>query len=130
MSTDHPNEPRPDSAARPDPVEPTEPPAPAPPAVPESVEAADIDRDRAIVEPDPERPARGVDWVRPSDLISRAGGALSRKGIDFQAELFQRARTGIGAGTKRTAAYARRLPGLSWFGHEEPAPEARGLGRE
>lgn len=130
MSTDDANEPRPGPASQPDTVEPPAQPEPEARAVPEAVEAADVDRERETVAPDLERPARGVDWVRPSDLISRAGAVLSRKGIDFQDELFQRARTGIGAGAKRAVASARRLPALSWFGREEPAPEARGLGRE
>ncbi|MGO1317403.1 hypothetical protein [Mycetocola reblochoni] len=96
---------------------------------PEAIQAADVDRDQQA-ELDTEKPARGVDWVRPSDLMSRAGGALSRRGIDLQADLALRARSGIAAGAKHLAASARRLPPLSAFGREEPAVEARSLGRE
>lgn len=98
---------------------------------PEAIQAADVDRDRqAAADLDTEKPTRGVDWVRPSDLMSRAGGALSRRGIDFQADLSSRARAGIATGAKYLVASAKRLPPLSAFGREEPAVEPRGLGRE
>ncbi|MGO2311921.1 hypothetical protein ACTXKH_07695 [Brachybacterium tyrofermentans] len=98
---------------------------------PDAIQAADVDRDPQAREGlDPDKPARGVDWVRTSDLMSRAGGALSRRGIDFQAAMFQRLRSGIATGAKQVAAYAKRLPPLSAFGREEPAAEGRGLGRE
>ena len=61
---------------------------------PEAIQAADVVRDQQA-ELDTEKPARGVDWVRPSDLMARAGGALSRRGIDFQADLARRSRAGI-----------------------------------
>ncbi|MGO2824390.1 hypothetical protein [Brachybacterium alimentarium] len=96
---------------------------------PEAIQAADVDRDQQA-ELDTEKPTRGVDWVRPSDLMARAGGALSRRGIDFQADLALRARTGIATGAKHLAASAKRLPPLSAFGRDEPAIESRGLGRE
>lgn len=98
---------------------------------PEAVQAADIDREKQSAEGvDVEKPARGVDWVRPSDLMARAGGAVSRRGIDIQDALSRRARAGIATGAERVAARARRLPPLSAFGREEPAPEAPGLGRK
>jgi hypothetical protein len=98
---------------------------------PEAIQAADVDRDQqAVEELDTEKPTRGVDWVRPSDLMSRAGGALSRRGIDLQADLSHRARAGIATGAKHLVASAKRLPPLSAFGREEPAVETRSLGRE
>ena len=98
---------------------------------PEAIQAADVDREKQIPEGvDVDKPTRGVDWVRPSDLLSRAGGAVSRRGIDFQDALSHRVRSGIAAGAQRVAAGARRLPPLSAFGREEPAPEAPGLGRK
>lgn len=96
---------------------------------PEAIQAADVVRDQQA-ELDTEKPARGVDWVRPSDLMARAGGALSRRGIDFQADLARRSRAGITTGAKHLAASAKRLPPLSAFGRDEPAVESRGLGRE
>src|SRR5690625_2560080 len=105
MNTDqHPHEPQqppPDATPAPE--------RPDPPAgmAPEAIQAADVHRDQQAAEtPDTERPARGVDWVRPSDLMARAGGAVSRRGIDFQDDLFRRARSGIATGAKQVAAYA------------------------
>ncbi len=111
----------PPEAARPD---------PSAGLAPEAIQAADVDHNQNTQTLDTERPTRGVDWVRPSDLLSRAGGAVSRRGIDFQADLFRRARSGIATGARQAVGYARRLPPLSAFGREEPAPETRGLGRE
>ena len=98
---------------------------------PEAIQAADGDREKQPAEGvDVEKPARGVDWVRPSDLMARAGGAISRRGIEFQDTLSRRARSGIAAGAERVAAQARRLPPLSAFGREEPVAEAPGLVRK
>lgn len=97
----------------------------------EAIQAADVARENQPAEGvDVEKPARGVDWVRPSDLMARAGGAVSRRGIDFQDALSRHARSVIAAGAQRVAAQARRLPPLSAFGREEPAREAPGLGRK
>ena len=96
---------------------------------PEAIQAADVDRDQQA-ELDTEKPTRGGDWVRPSELMSRAGGAVSRRGIDLQADLSHRARAGIAAGAKHLVASAKRLPPLSAFGREEPAVETRSLSRE
>ena len=66
---------------------------------PDAIQAADVDREKQIPEGvDVEKPARGVDWVRPSDLMARAGGAVSRRGVDFQDALSRRTRSGIAAG--------------------------------
>ena len=54
---------------------------------------------------------------------------LARSGIDFQAGLAQRARSGIVAGAKASASRVRRLAPLSAFGRGEPAVEQRGLKR-
>ncbi|GAA1109262.1 MULTISPECIES: hypothetical protein [Nocardiopsidaceae] len=102
---------------------------------PEAIQAADVDREKQSAEGvDVERPTRGVDWVRASDLIARGGGSLSRRGIDLDAKLVRGTRHGIAVSAKyvgrQIAAGARRLPPLSAFGREEPAPEALGLGRK
>ena len=96
---------------------------------PEAIQAADVDRDQQA-ELDTEKPTRGVDWVRPSELMPRAGGALSRRGIDLQADLSHRARAGIASGAEHLVASAKRLPPLSAFGREDPAVETRTLARE
>lgn len=70
---------------------------------------------------------RGVTWVRPSELMTQAGGRVAARGIDFEAELARRARrapaTAIRAGRRRidtihqaASDRARRLPPASEFG--------------
>ena len=102
---------------------------------PEAIQAADVDREKQPADGvDVERPTRGVDWVRTSDLISRGSGSLSRRGIDLDAKLARGTRHGIAVsakyGGRQIAAGARRLTPVSAFGREEPAPEAPGLGRK
>jgi hypothetical protein len=71
--------------------------------------------------------ARGVEWVRPTDLIARHGAAVAGRGLDFEVELARRSRSlpdrAVRAGSRRisteqTAASerARRLPPVSEFG--------------
>ncbi|MBE8147127.1 hypothetical protein IOD13_16960 [Brevibacterium casei] len=101
---------------------------------PEAIQAADVDREKQPADSvDVEKPTRGVDWVRASDLLSRGGGSLSRRGIDLDAKLARGTRHGIAVSAKyfgrQIAAGARRAPPLSAFGREEPAPESPGLGR-
>ena len=68
---------------------------------------------------------RGVEWVRPSDLIARHSAALAGKGIDLQAELARRTRTTATTSARSLSARARALPPLSAFGHRHsPAPSA------
>jgi hypothetical protein len=51
---------------------------PAAGMAPEAIQAADIDREKQPAEGvDVEKPTRGVDWVRPSDLLSRGSGYVS-----------------------------------------------------
>ena len=87
------------------------------------------------------RPGRGVTWVRPSDLMTQAGGRIAGAGISFEAELARRARRAPvsavvasrrairtrqaerenlhrGAGRDR----ASRLPELSEFGQSRRRP--------
>lgn len=68
---------------------------------------------------------RGVDWVRPTDLMAQGGGALSRRGIDFTAEVNRRARTGIVKGARWVGERARKLPPLSAFGRRGPAEQGQ-----
>ena len=90
---------------RPEPVEVT--------STPEAVRAAQVARDdkqHAIVR------GRGVEWVRPTDLIARHSAHAAGRGLDFQAELARRTRTPLGAGVRRLGDRARRLPPISAFG--------------
>ena len=59
---------------------------------------------------------RGVDGVRPTDLVARAGGALSRGGIDLAAAGSRRLRAPIEKGAQRASERARHLPPVSAFG--------------
>ena len=108
---------------RPEPVEAT--------STPEAVRAAQVARDdkqHALVR------GRGVEWVRPTDLIARHGATLSGRGIDFEAELARRARAPIANRMHDLADRARRLPPLSAFGrsgatHESPVRSGVGMNR-
>ena len=82
-------------------------------STPEAVRAAQVARDdkqHALVR------GRGVEWVRPTDLIARHSAHAAGRGLDFQAELARRTRTPIGAGFRRLGDRARRLPPISAFG--------------
>ena len=108
-----PNEPR----ERPEPVEAA--------TVPEAVLAAQVareDKQHAIVR------GRGVEWVRPTDLIARHSAHAAGRGLDFQAELARRTRTPIGAGVRRLGDRARRLSPISAFGRSH-APQAQQVSR-
>lgn len=74
---------------------------------------------------------RGVDWVRPTDLIAQGGGALSRRGIDRTAEMNRHVRAPIEKGARWVAERAKRLPPLSAFGRRggaEQGPRRSGVG--
>src|SRR5699024_314434 len=84
--------------------------------VPEAIQAADTDHRAALVEDGISARARGVDWVRPSDLLARGSGHAARAAIDFHAHLAEQARTGLRAGASRLGERARRLPPVTAFG--------------
>lgn len=74
---------------------------------------------------------RGVDWVRPTDLLAQGGGVLSRRGIDRTADLNRRVRAPIEKGARWVADRAKRLPPLSAFGRRgghELGPRRSGVG--
>ncbi len=74
---------------------------------------------------------RGVDWVRPTDLLARGGGTLSRRGIDRAAEMNRHVRAPIEKGARWVAERAKRLPPLSAFGRRggaEQGPRRSGVG--
>ncbi|MFT4123708.1 MAG: hypothetical protein QM635_07750 [Microbacteriaceae bacterium] len=67
--------------------------------------------------------ARGVEWVRPSELLVSRSGRIAGRGIDFQAELARRARRVPGqtyratrTGVRSLSERARKLPPASAFG--------------
>lgn len=60
---------------------------------------------------------RGVEWVRPTDLLARRGATVAGRGIHFQTALSQKTRHGITVGARRVGDRAARLAPLSAFGH-------------
>ncbi|MGB3373934.1 MAG: hypothetical protein WBA87_02180 [Microbacterium sp.] len=85
---------------------------------PEAVEATRIRNRRrdTILDPASYR-VRGVDWVRPTDLMARSGSQMAGAGINFQAELLRRTRKATTTSIRGIAQRARRLPLVSAFGH-------------
>lgn len=101
--------------------------------VPDAVEAASTEQ--KTEEPTKDkvqaRKARGVDWVRPTDLMARSSAAMAGRGIDLQTKLAKRVDRGIATGVKSLAsAAAKKLPPLSSFGrgrtHVPPTRSAVG----
>lgn len=86
--------------------------------LPEAVEAASVQhrRTRTGIDPTVYR-GRGVEWVRPTDLIARGSSRVAGAGINFQTELWRRTFEVTAASARGIADRARRLPPLSAFGH-------------
>lgn len=105
-------------------------PDPTEESAPEAARAARVaQRDRAdkATATDAARRVRGVEWVRPTDLLARQSAAVAGRGIDFEVELARRARQatgqmkrvssrGLGEVGKAISERARRLPDVSEFG--------------
>ncbi len=126
MREQHRSEPEPPPPARnnPDPAEATEA-AGTPDAVKDAASRKAAKEKLARVR------GRGVDWVRPTDLIAQGGGALSRRGIDRTAEMNRLVRAPIEKGARWVAERAKRLPPLSAFGRRggaEQGPRRSGVG--
>lgn len=85
--------------------------------VPDAVEASMIGQHRRDLPLDPASVrARGVEWVRPRDLMMRAGSRVAGAGIDFHTELMRRACTATADSARYLRDRARQLPPLSAFG--------------
>jgi len=61
-------------------------------------------------------PARGVEWVRPTDLMARSSARVAGAGINFQSELRRRTHEATLARVRGIGEHTRRLPPLSAFG--------------
>lgn len=85
---------------------------------PDAVQAADVDR-KDQMDPAKAR-ARGVDWVRTSDLMARGSAKASRLAIDFDVYLAHKARDPLARGIQHIGDKARELPPLSSFGRRTP----------
>lgn len=93
-------------------------------AAPSAVQAAQSRRRLSALDDAAGYRARGVDWVRASDLLARGSGNLSHRAIDFNAYLAARSREAIGTSARRVAQRARNLPPASAFGHGRTAQQA------
>lgn len=74
---------------------------------------------------------RGVEWVRPTDLMARHSANVAGRGLDFQAELARRTRTPLRVGMQAARDRARRLPPITAFGRRTvttSAPTRPGVG--
>lgn len=78
-----------------------------------------------------EHRARGIEWVRPTDLISRGSASLAGRGIDLEVEMARKARAPMVDGLKSLGGRARRLSPLSTFGHgaRHHAPTRAAVGK-
>ncbi len=86
---------------------------------PDAIEASVTNRQRHHRAVDPAaRYGRGVEWVRPTDLLVRGGSRVAGAGIDLQAELARRARQATASRTRAMSMRAKRLPPVSAFGHQ------------
>ncbi|UAL29795.1 hypothetical protein K8W59_19035 [Nocardioides rotundus] len=89
-------------------------------------EAAEVERKLE------EHRARGVEWVRPTDLIARNSASLAGRGIDLETELARKARAPMVEGIKSLGERAkRRLSPLAAFGHgaRHQAPTRAAVGK-
>lgn len=93
-------------------------------ATPDAVKEAEVSR-QAVKQRLAQMRGRGVDWVRPTDLMAHHAGSLSRRGIDFTAEQSRRLRAPLEAHAQRIAERARRLPSLSAFGRRGTADQGQ-----
>ncbi|WP_061942636.1 hypothetical protein [Brevibacterium ravenspurgense] len=75
--------------------------------------------------------ARGIEWVRPADLIARNTASLAGRGIDMEVEMSRKAREPLVAGLRNLGDQAKRLSPLSAFGHgaRHHAPTRAAVGK-
>ncbi|MGO1183960.1 MAG: hypothetical protein ACTMHS_13025 [Micrococcaceae bacterium] len=99
---------------------------------PEAIRAAQVARDRDQEPALRAARVRGVEWVRPTDLMARHSALLAGRGIDFQAELARHARRTAAARLHRVGDRVRQLPPLSAFGRSQTTqsgPRRPGVGK-
>lgn len=74
---------------------------------------------------------RGVDWVRPTDLLVQSSGKLAGRGIYFNAEQGRRLRKPLITGARAVSERAKRLPPVTAFGRRgatQDGPVRSGVG--
>lgn len=98
-----------------------------------AVEAADVARRAHVrdVASGKRAGGRGVEWVRPSDLIARHTSQLAGRGIDLHTALAARSRAALKTSARSTNHRIQRLSPLSAFGTGSRTihtPERSGVG--
>ncbi|KJL36430.1 hypothetical protein ACX1DX_03590 [Tessaracoccus sp. Y36] len=95
---------------------------PAEDLTPDAIEA-EATRQQAMQLAQEQHRARGVDWVRPTDLMARHSATVARRGIDFHANLARQTRTGIANASTKIGKRIGQLPPLSAFGRRSSSRE-------
>ena len=99
--------------------------------VPDAVKQAETTR-RALERRLESARARGVEWVRASDLLSRGTGRMAWRGIRFHQTAGTRTRRGLASGMRAVSERVRQLPPASAFGRrstQSMAASRSGVGR-
>lgn len=95
---------------------------------PDAVEEADVAKKADEAEKAQKHRAKGVEWVRMSDLMSRHTSSVVGRGIDLHTELTHRVRDPL---LERAKTLARKLPPVSAFGRRggpDRGPTRSGVG--
>ncbi|MCI1788045.1 MAG: hypothetical protein LKI58_08270 [Actinomyces sp.] len=79
---------------------------------------------RAVEEKLASARARGVEWVRASDLLSRGTGRMAWTGIRFNQAAGARTRHGLATSAKAVSRRVRELPPVTAFGRRASASSA------
>lgn len=91
----------------------------------DAAEAAEVERKLE------EHRARGIEWVRPTDLSARNTASLAGRGIEMEVEMSRKARAPLVDGLRNLGDRAKRLSPLSAFGHgaRHHAPTRAAVGK-
>lgn len=79
---------------------------------------------RAVKEKVSSARARGVEWVRASDLLSRGTGRIAWTGIRLHQTAGTRTRRGLASGARAASRRVRELPPVSAFGRRAASVSA------
>jgi hypothetical protein len=88
--------------------------------VPDAVKQTDASR-RALEQRLASARARGVEWVRASDLLSRGTGRMAGAGIRLHQAAGTQTRRGLANGVRAVSRRVRELPPVSAFGRRTAA---------
>jgi hypothetical protein len=91
--------------------------------VPDAVKQTDASR-RALEEKVISARARGVEWVRASDLLSRGAGRMAGAGIRFHQAAGTQTRQGLASAVRAVSRRVRELPQVSAFGRRSATSSA------